>query len=490
MSQIKEKFQLTNWEIVSVNPNDKNWTWGNYFCFWANNIQSIISFSLIASLYVIYDLNFYVVLFGTLIASILIYFFSNIIGLPSQKHGIPFTVFLRISAGINAARYLGLLRGIVGIFFFGVQTFFISKSIGYLIRIFLFSLDENLMNGEIFLYFFMGLNIIDGSSLIFTFLLQYFLFKKGHHFIKSFINFSGYFVYFGMFLFLIIIFSENFNDLINRFFEIVYYEDILIKENISPFIAITGTMFAYFSILLLNFGDFSRYAKSEKDLKKGNFSLLLNMIIFSILALLITLGADIIINKNITTAEKILTNPTDIIGKINNTYLTVIALFFILIASLSTNLIANYIPSQNTFLNFLPKQLNLNSSGLIIIFLGFVVSIFWLPVLSQIGILSLIDTLGAFFGPIFGLMIADYYFIKKKKIVNKDIFSSKNNSSYFYSNGWHIKGIYSILIGFIFSASTIWNINLNFLQSFSWILGAFVTLLTYYLMATTSNANE
>ena len=127
---------------------------------------------------------------------------------------------------------------------------------------------------------------------------------------------------------------------------------------------------------------------------------------------------------------------------------------------------------------------------IIIIFLGFVVSIFWLPVLSQIGILSLIDTLGAFFGPIFGLMIADYYFIKKKKIVNKDIFSSKNNSSYFYSNGWHIKGIYSILIGFIFSASTIWNINLNFLQSFSWILGAFVTLLTYYLMATTSNANE
>ena len=48
MNQEKEKFQLTNWEIVSVNPADKNWKWTDYFCFWAVNIQSLIGFSLIA----------------------------------------------------------------------------------------------------------------------------------------------------------------------------------------------------------------------------------------------------------------------------------------------------------------------------------------------------------------------------------------------------------------------------------------------------------
>ena len=52
-----------------------------------------------------------------------------------------------------------------------------------------------------------------------------------------------------------------------------------------------------------------------------------------------------------------------------------------------------------------------------------------------------------------------------------------------YSNGWHIKAVYSVLIGFIFSASTIWNIDLRFLQSYSWIIGAFVTYITYYLLA-------
>ena len=85
MSQINEEFHLTNWEIVSVNPVDKNWNWKDYFCFCANNVQSLISFSLIASLYIIYNLNFFVVLSGTLLASLLIYFFSNLIGQSNLK---------------------------------------------------------------------------------------------------------------------------------------------------------------------------------------------------------------------------------------------------------------------------------------------------------------------------------------------------------------------------------------------------------------------
>ena len=118
-------------------------------------------------------------------------------------------------------------------------------------------------------------------------------------------------------------------------------------------------MFAFFSILLLNFGDYSRYAKDKNELNIGNLSLILNLILFSLFSVLLTLGADIILNSNVAQAERFLTNPTDIIGKIDNTYLTIISLFFIIVASLSTNLISNYIPSQNTLLNFLPKDLNL-----------------------------------------------------------------------------------------------------------------------------------
>ena len=80
MSRKKVKYSLSNWDLVSVNPNYKVWNWKDLFSFWAVNIQSVIAFSLISSLYIVYNLNTFVVFFGTLIGSLLVYFFSNLIG--------------------------------------------------------------------------------------------------------------------------------------------------------------------------------------------------------------------------------------------------------------------------------------------------------------------------------------------------------------------------------------------------------------------------
>ena len=482
MIQEKENFPLKNWEIVSVNPSQKNWTWKDLFCFWGSGIQSIVGFSLIASIYLIYNLNFLIVLIGCVVSSILVYLFCNLIGQPSQKHGLPFPVILRSSMGINGARYIALLRGTVGIFMFGVQTFFISKSIGYLIRILIFNIDENILDQEIFFTFYMSLNIIDYVALILSLAIQYIFFSKGISRNKSFINFSAFFVYFGLIIFLIMIVAENYNELSKSIKIVLNVENVVSKSNILPLLTVIGTMFAYLSMVILNFGDFSRYVKNESELKKGNLSLILNLLLFSIFSVLLVLGSDIILVKNMIAAEQLLTNPTDIIGKFDNTFLTVFALIFIFFASLSTNLIANYIPSQNVLINFLPNSFSLKSAGIFIVITSFFISMFWLPVLSQIGILSFVDTIGAFFGPIFGIIIADFYLIQKKTINNKDIFSSISSSSYYYTNGWHLKALSALLVGFIFSASTIWNSNLIFLQPYSWMIGAFVSWLSYYLL--------
>ena len=482
MIQEKENFPLKNWEIVSVNPSQKNWTWKDLFCFWGSGIQSIVGFSLIASIYLIYNLNFLIVLIGCVVSSILVYLFCNLIGQPSQKHGLPFPVILRSSMGINGARYIALLRGAVGIFMFGVQTFFISKSIGYLIRILIFNIDENILDQEIFFTFYMSLNIIDYVALILSLAIQYIFFSKGISRNKSFINFSAFFVYFGFIIFLIMIVAENYNELSKSIKIVLNVENVVSKSNILPLLTVIGTMFAYLSMVILNFGDFSRYVKNESELKKGNLSLILNLLLFSIFSVLLVLGSDIILVKNMIAAEQLLTNPTDIIGKFDNTFLTVFALIFIFFASLSTNLIANYIPSQNVLINFLPNSFSLKSAGIFIVITSFFISMFWLPVLSQIGILSFVDTVGAFFGPIFGIIIADFYLIQKKTINNKDIFSSISSSSYYYTNGWHLKALSALLVGFIFSASTIWNSNLIFLQPYSWMIGAFVSWLSYYLL--------
>ena len=478
----KNKYSLSNWELVSVNPNDKNWDWKDLFYFWGNNIQSVIAFSLIGSLYLVYELNIFVVLFGTLIGSFFVYLFANLIGKPSQKYGLPFPVILRTSLGVKGAKYFGLIRGLVGVFMFGIQTYFLSKLFSYILRIIIFLYDSTVLDQDIFLVFLLGLNIIDWISFIFAIVLQAFFFSKSHHFNRSIIKFSTIIVYSGMLLFFLVVFLYDVKIVSAAFVDIFSLSNVFDKNNIAPLITVAGTIFAYFSVTIVNYGDFSRYVKDESELKKGNLSLILNLLIFSFFAVFIVIGSDIFLNKNLENMERILTNPTDIIGKIDNTELTVIVLFFIIFSSASTNLIANYVPTQNTLLNLMPMKLNLKTSAVIIALLGFVIGIFWLPLLSQIGILAFVDTFGAFFGPLFGIMVVDYYLIKKTNLDNKDIFSLEKSSLYFYSNGWHMKAIYSLILGFIFAASSIWNENLMFLHSYSWMIGAFISSLTYYLL--------
>ena len=481
MSQSKKS--LINWDLVSVNPNNKNWDWMDLFCFWGVSIQSVIGFSLITSLYVIYDLNSFIVFFGTILGSLLVYTFSNLIGKPSQKFGLPFSVLLRSSFGVRGAKYIGSLRGLVGIFMFGIQTYFLSKALSYLIRIMIFSFDNTLLDQDIFLIFLLGLNVIDWSSILIVIIIQFFLFSRGMNFNKKLIKFSAITVYAGMLLFFLSVFLTDVKFSSNAFVNIFDLNNFIDINNLAPLMAVAGTTFAYFSIVILTFGDFSRYVKNGKELNKGNLSLIINLVIFSFFALFIVAGADAILKQDPENLATIFTNPTDIVGKLDNLLITNLTLVFIIIASASTNLIANFIPSQYSLINFTPSLLTLKSSSLIITCLGFLVGIFWLTYLSQIGILSFIDTFGSFFGPLFGIVISDFYFIQKGNLVNKDIYSLEKGDSYYYSGGWHIKGVYSLVLGFIFSSSTIWNSKLMFLQSYSWIIGALIAAFVYYLLA-------
>ena len=483
MSPQNLKKNLTNWDLVSVNPNEKNWDWKVLFCFWGVNIQSVIGFSLITSLYLIYNLNSFVVFFGTILGAILVYFFSNWIGKPSQKNGLPFVVLLRSSLGITGAKYFGLIRFLVGVFLFGIQTYFLSKAFSYLIRIAIFSFEPTILDQEIFLTFFLGMNLIDWVAIITAIIFQGLLFSNGMNFNKKIIIFSAISVYLGLLLFFLSVLLNDVKFTSKAFIDVLNFENFLDKNNFGPLITVTSTIFAYFSIVILSFGDFSRYVKNDSELKKGNLSLILNLIIFSFFALFIVSGMDAYFKENPENLSRILTNPTDIIGKLNNLLVIILALIFIIIASASTNLIVNFIPSQYTLINFLPFSLSIKSAALITSVFGFVIGIFWLTYLSQVGALSFIDTFGCFLGPLFGVMISDFYYVQKEKINNKDIYSLENSGIYYYSGGWHIKAIYSVTLGFVFSASTIWNVNLMFLQSFSWIIGAFVAALTYYLLA-------
>ena len=141
---------------------------------------------------------------------------------------------------------------------FGVQTFFISKSVGYLIRILFFYTNQDILDHEIFENFLMGMDIVDWFSFVLALMLQFYLFKQGQKFIKSILNFSAWFVYLGLLIFIIIVAGENSKEIISAFKLSAKTENLISKENLIALASITGTLFAYFSIVILNIGDFSK----------------------------------------------------------------------------------------------------------------------------------------------------------------------------------------------------------------------------------------
>ena len=256
MNQPKVKYSLSNWDLVAVNPNYKTWDWKDLFCFWGVNVQSVIGFSLIASLYTIYSLNTFVVFFGTILGSFLVYLFCNLIGKPSQRFGLPFAVLLRSSLGFNGAKFFGIIRSLVGIFMFGIQTYFLSKAVSYLIRILIFSIDKSLLENEILLTFLLGLNIIDWIAFIIVITFQAFIFSVGIQYNKKLINISAITVYAGLIFLFFVVFLNDVKITSKAFLDILDLSNFLDKDNIAPLLTVAGTIFAYFSIIIISFGDF------------------------------------------------------------------------------------------------------------------------------------------------------------------------------------------------------------------------------------------
>ena len=133
-----------------------------------------------------------------------------------------------------------------------------------------------------------------------------------------------------MIIFFLTVFLSDVKTTTQAFSNILNFDNFLKQNNILPLITVAGTIFAYFSIVIVSFGDFTRYVNNERDLTKGNLSLILNLIIFSFFSIAIVVGSDVFLNQKFQDLNRIFTNPTDIIGKFNNLQITIVVLFFII----------------------------------------------------------------------------------------------------------------------------------------------------------------
>lgn len=457
--------RLINEDLAPV-PADKR-TWSSYsvFAMWMSDVHSVGGYTFAASLFLL-GLSGWQVLASLVIGIAIVNVLMNWIGKPSQKHGIPFPVMARVSCGVMGANLAAVIRGVVGIVWYGVQTYFASKAVATLVLVF-FPEAASLQASR-----FLRLDLLGWGCFLFMWFFQLMIFQRGMETIRKFIDFCGPAVYLVMFLLMgWILWKAGWDAL-----------DLSLSDKV-----LTGTqsvvamgsavllVVSYFAALLLNFGDFSRFAKSERDMKVGNFlGLPLNFILFAVIVVIVTAGSAKVFGHMIM-------DPVEIVARIDNKWAVVLGSVTFVIATMGINIVANFVSPAYDIANLFPKHIDFKKGGLIASILAVVVCP-WIFVDSPQAITIFVSIFGAVLAPLFGVMVADYYLLKKQVIVTDELYTMSPAGRYHYDGGWNKAGLIALVLSGLIAVG--WELGTQLFKvlpenNFGWVIGAVAGAVIY-----------
>jgi cytosine/uracil/thiamine/allantoin permease len=236
-------------------------------------------------------------------------------------------------------------------------------------------------------------------------------------------------------------------------------------------------MVGFWATMSISIADITRYAATQKDQVSGQFiGLPATMMLYSFVGIVVTCAA--IINfKDILIADDAPWDPVSLIAKFKNPAVVIIAQFFMIIATLSTNIAANVIAPSNAFSNLWPKKISFKTGGTITGIIGILIMPWWL--LDEIsGFLIFVSGL---LGPVLGILIADYYLIRHKKLELAQLY--KEDGIYSYgASGFNKAAMIALSVGVFLALIGYWIPALNFLYSLSWFTGFIISFVLYYLL--------
>lgn len=469
---MKQSPQLYNADLAPTPAEKKKWGWFEIFNVWANDVQSLFGYTLAASLFLYSGLNGWAVFAALILAGVFIMWLVNLSGKPSVEHGIPYPVFARVSMGVFGANFPAMARGLVAMFWYGAQTYAASTAVALLITG-VTGIEGNTT--------FLGMTGVMWIAFIFVSLFQIYLFWQGVDLIRRFLNFAGPAVYVVMILLMAIIWFKAGGGLISEVGSLFSggtrsgeFEGL---GAFAAFVAVFSIMVGYFAAVVINFGDFARFVTTEAEMKKGNlWGLVGNIVFFSFITLMITGGTIALFGEYIA-------EPTAMVARVDNVLLTIIAAFAFFAATVGINMVANFIPPAYDLANLYPSKITFKVGGLITAGFGFVIGGLWVSVITQMGLFPFVNTLGAILAPVFGIMITDYYIIKKQQLDVAALFDDSPDSAYHYQNGFNRKAIVAWVLSGYIAVGTVWpNIlffgldtffaNLGGGGGYAWMIGA------------------
>ncbi len=474
MSQEKNHNTLINEDLAPIEQHQRKWGTWNYAALWISMSLCIPTYMLASSL-IEGGMNWWQAILTIFIGNSIVLIPMILNGHAGAKYGIPFPVLVRTSFGTKGANIPALLRAIVACGWFGIQTWIGGASIYNLLRAWNPSLAEidntGLFPQALPMICFLGF-----------WLLNMFVVYKGVDSIKKLLVFKAFFLPVAAFALLIwaIVAAKGLGPILNQ----------PSKFNSSSeffayfFPALTG-MVGFWATLSLNIPDFTRYATSQKAQVNGQIiGLPPAMTFFAFVGVVVTSATAIIYGKSEWDIVKVA-------GMFESKLVVSIAMIGIIISTLATNIAANIVSPANDFANLAPQKINFRLGGYITGIIG--VLIFpWKLIADPNGyIFTWLIAYSSLLGPIGGIMIADYFFIRKKELVANDLYD--NEGVYKYSSGYNSKAIIALLVGILpnvpgfllqvkFLDANTFPVWITQLYNYAWFVGFAVSAVVYYLL--------
>jgi nucleobase:cation symporter-1, NCS1 family len=451
-----ESSPLYNADLAPATPQRRRWGTYNFAALWVSMSVNILTYMLAGGL-VQGGMNWKQAVATVFLGNTIVLVPMLLNSHPGARYGIPFPVLARASFGVLGANVAAVLRALVACGWFGIQTWIGGEATSTLVATLYPAWRD-------FSY---------GTAVCFVafWLINLAVILKGIEYIRFLQGISAPILLAVGILLLVWAYraAGGFGPILSAPSRFTSFSDFL--KFLIP--ALNGTV-GFWATVSLNIPDFTRFARSQRQQAIGQaLALPATMTLYSLIGILVTSATVVIYGTAIW-------DPVQLLSRFHSPVAVVISLLAILLATLNVNIGANVVSPANDFSNLWPRKISFRIGGVMTCFMGIALMPWKLLASYKTFILGWLGGYAAFLGPVAGIMICDYFIVRRRVLLVDDLYL--RGGAYEYSGGFNWPALAALALGAGTALIGLMVPALRILYDYSWFVGFSVAFAGYYGM--------
>jgi nucleobase:cation symporter-1, NCS1 family len=464
-----EASPLYNHDLAPVPLAKRNWTTFNYAALWVSMAHCIPTYMLASGL-MTSGMNWWQALITILLGNTIVLAPILLNSHPGTKYGIPFPVFARAAYGTLGSNVPALMRALVACGWFGIQAWIGGEALNTMFKTVMPGWPTLLGSG------FGGHTTTEWLSFLLFWGLNIFIIYRGMDLLREVENWAAPFVLVmtAILLWWAVSRANGFGPLLAQPGKFQTFGEFL-----PVFIPSLTAMIGYWATLSLNMPDFTRFGRSQREQMVGQVvALPTTMSVFAAMGVMITSATVIIYGESIW-------DPVQLVGRFDSALVVAIAMFTAVVATLAVNIAANVVSPANDFANAFPRFISFKTGGLVTGILGIAIMPWKLLADPSGYIYSWLLGYSGGLGSIAGVLIADYWVIRRSELRLEDLYLPDG-----MYRGWNWRAIGATLLGTGLAWSGLVVPLLAPLYDYAWFVGFFVSGLAHIALTQAGSGIE